>query len=199
MLSFFFQLPEGRKKKMFKLFVLLVTLTLVLAQQQSNTRCTEGQRRCAGRDKTSPLYYKCTSGNWVLYTCGATYTCSSGGTCVSTQPPPTCQNGDRKCVGTDGLYYKCNSNSQWVLYTCGAGYRCQQTSKHQATCQPNRPRPACREGQQRCMEKGNGGGGYWSCANGQWKADSCRKGDRCIDIPGGIINCQVGGGGKKFI
>ncbi|KAJ1935541.1 hypothetical protein EC988_008456 [Linderina pennispora] len=96
-----------------------------------------------------------------------------------------CAEGSRVCTGADGTsqtYYRC-TNGVWTLFTCGSGYLCVSGS-----CQPMVP--LCASGQQRCV----GPREFLSCVGGQWTTGSCKPGDRCINIPGNMINCQVGGG-----
>ncbi|KAJ2765839.1 hypothetical protein IWQ57_004619 [Coemansia nantahalensis] len=178
--------------------VLLALLLLVASPVygQQGGACTEGSRQCQAQDRTSPFYYRCTNGRWTLYTCGNGYTCSTGGaggaTCVQNTPtpPPVCVEGQRRCAssGNPSLYYRCTGGA-WTLYTCGNGYRCSQTSPLQATCTAV---PQCASGSQVCVGAQNPGL-YFSCVNGAWSQKSCNPGDRCINIPGGIVNCQVGG------
>ncbi|KAJ1665462.1 aminopeptidase [Coemansia sp. RSA 1813] len=177
------------------LVALVVSASIAVSAAESFKRragCNEGDRRCYGKDKTSPYYYRCTNGQWTLYTCGNGNTCSGNGPstkCVSERPPPpTCQNGQRRCIGpgNPGLYYLCSEGS-WKLYSCGNGYQCTQTSPLQAACTPTAPQ--CISGTQRCIDDGSSGS-FNSCVNGQWQHKSCNPGDRCINIPGGLINCQ---------
>ncbi|KAJ2555663.1 aminopeptidase [Coemansia sp. RSA 1933] len=112
--------------------------------------CKDGDRKCFGRDKESPFYYRCKDGQWTLYTCGNGRTCSGSGPgtqCMSRNsppPPPKCQDGQRRCVGSGNkdLYYHCSD-----------------------ACIPTAP-PQCSSGTQRCV--GNSGS-YYNCVNGQWQ------------------------------
>ncbi|KAJ2510907.1 aminopeptidase [Coemansia sp. RSA 1939] len=180
------------------------TLVAVSAADRLKEReggCHEGDRKCYGRDKASPYYYRCANNEWKLYTCGNGYTCGGSGSdtkCVSDSAPPpqpTCQNGQRRCIGSSNpnLYYFCSEGS-WKLYSCGNGYQCKQTSPLQAACTSTAPQ--CASGAQRCVADGSSGS-FYSCVDGQWKLKSCSPGDRCINIPGNLVNCQVGGGGSK--
>ncbi|KAJ2712143.1 hypothetical protein H4R19_002907 [Coemansia spiralis] len=177
------------------LALLLLAATAVRGQQGGT--CTDGSRQCQAQDKTSPFYYRCNGGQWSFYTCGNGYTCSTGGAAgaacvpITPTPPPACTDGQRRCVasGNQSLYYRC-SGGAWTLYTCGSGYKCTQTSPFQATC--TAVAPQCANGSQRCVGAQNPGL-FYSCANGTWSQQSCNPGDRCIDIPGGTVNCQVGG------
>ncbi|KAJ1799199.1 aminopeptidase [Coemansia sp. RSA 2399] len=179
------------------LMALVISTSIAISAAESFKRrasCNEGERRCFGKDKASPFYYRCTNGQWTLYTCGSGNTCSGSGPgtkCVSgSTPPPVCQNGQRRCVGSSdkALYYLC-SDDAWKLYSCGNGYQCKQTSPLQAACIPTAP-PQCTSGTQRCIGKA---GSYSSCVDGQWQYKSCKPGDRCINIPGGLINCKAQG------
>ncbi|KAJ1812403.1 hypothetical protein LPJ56_003886 [Coemansia sp. RSA 2599] len=169
--------------------------------------CRENERRCVGASNPS-LYYRCTGGKWVLFSCGNGFRCGDEGElghgpgpgrrpgppqgpqCLAVRPPPACINGQRRCVGssTQGLYYLC-SNNQWDLYSCGAGYRCLQTGPLQATCAP--AAPECRDGSQRCLGPQNPAG-FLTCVNGHWQSQSCSFSDTCVNIPGDQINCRVG-------
>ncbi|KAJ1734019.1 hypothetical protein LPJ61_001289, partial [Coemansia biformis] len=181
------------------LWLLLLLLAVHPARGQQGSACAEGSRQCQAQDKTSPFYYKCAGGQWSLYTCGNGYTCSSSGgsgaVCVSNSPPPpACVDGQRRCVSTNkNLYYHC-SGGAWTLYTCGNGYQCSQTSPLQATCTPTAPQ--CASGSQRCVGS-QSPSLYFACTGGTWNLKSCNTGDRCIDIPDGTVNCQVGGARKS--
>ncbi|KAJ2779582.1 hypothetical protein H4R18_003938 [Coemansia javaensis] len=177
--------------------LLLATLLAATAHAQQGARCSEGRRQCQGPDRTSPYYYRCNGGVWTLYTCGNGYTCTTGGgggaACVPSNPapPPICVDGQRRCIasGDQSFYYRCNAGA-WTLYTCGSGFRCTQLAPLQATCTP--APPMCMNGAQRCAGP-QSPGVYFACANGAWSQRSCNPGDRCIDIPGGTVNCQVAG------
>ncbi|KAJ1647735.1 hypothetical protein J3B02_001661 [Coemansia erecta] len=169
-------------------------------------RCRENERRCVGPSNPA-LYYRCTGGKWVLFSCGSGFRCGDGHEigprpdprqgppqgpqCLAVKTiPPACINGQRRCVGSSeqGLYYLC-TNNQWDLYSCGAGYRCLQTGSLQATCAP--AAPECRDGSQRCLGPRNPAG-FLTCVNGHWQSQACSFGDTCVNIPGGQINCKVG-------
>ncbi|KAI8325644.1 hypothetical protein GQ54DRAFT_295244 [Martensiomyces pterosporus] len=181
------------KELLFSLLCLFMVLTpsAMAGRQERQQGCPEGQRRCTAQDGTSPLYYRCTNGQWVLYTCGNGFACSYNGgfsgQCLSTGGG--CFEGERRCVGSGNpaFYYMCSGGS-WRLYSCGSGYQCTQISPNQAVC--NQAAPQCPNGAQRCVG-GSNGGGFYTCVNGQWQYNSCNPGDRCINIPGGTVNCQV--------
>ncbi|KAJ2851505.1 hypothetical protein IWW36_000989 [Coemansia brasiliensis] len=175
--------------------LLMLIAALALTAQGQQPSCRDGERRCQAQDRTSPFYYRCAGGQWSLYTCGNGYTCTTGGgsnaACVpNTAPPPACIDGQRRCAGSGnpGLYYLC-SGGTWNIYTCGSGFECKQTAALQAVCSPAAPQ--CRSGTQRCVG-GSNPSLYNMCDGGRWQQKSCKPGDRCINIPGDLINCQVG-------
>ncbi|KAJ2161814.1 hypothetical protein GGF46_001122 [Coemansia sp. RSA 552] len=179
------------------LFPILLCAALVYAQQQQEPKCREEDRRCQAHDKTSPFYYRCSAGQWTLYTCGNGYTCSTGGggagaTCVQSNPAPpkACIDAQRRCAGPSnpGLYYLCLGGA-WKTYTCGNAHVCKEAAPLQATCDAIPPQ--CKDGAQRCIGA-QSPGLYYHCAGGQWQQKACNRSDRCVNIPGGLINCQVG-------
>ncbi|KAJ1784619.1 hypothetical protein LPJ62_004571 [Coemansia sp. RSA 2167] len=178
------------------LLMLLAILGLAIMAHAQQPSCREGYRQCQAQDKASPFYYRCGGGQWSLYTCGNGYTCNVGGgtgaACVPSAPPirqPACIDGQRRCAGpgNDGIYYLC-SGGAWKIYTCGNGYECKQTGPLQAVCSASAPQ--CQTGTQRCG--GQWPGQYYSCDNGRWQQNSCNPGNRCVNIPGDLINCAVG-------
>ncbi|KAJ1848955.1 hypothetical protein LPJ70_000750 [Coemansia sp. RSA 2708] len=180
-----------------KSLLLMLVIAGVVPSRAQQHGCKDGERRCQAQDKASPFYYRCAGGQWSLYTCGNGYTCSSAGgssaVCVpnAPPPPPACIDGQRRCAGpgNPALYYLC-SGGAWQIYTCGGGFECKQTAPLQATCSATAPQ--CKSGTQRCAGAQNPGR-YFTCDDGRWQQKTCNPGDRCVNIPGELINCQVGG------